>query len=418
MSWTTPRTWSACEVVTATLLNTHVRDNLNECAPAKFSTKGDSLWATAANTTARLGVGTDGGVLCASSGCNVGVRWASGQLDVNFSASLVDVNNRLRVLQAASTFGEITLGGFQTDSDWRMLWDDGSGNGLGNACSLQFWYGLTRKIVVGNAAAVIVNDDGNSFMTTGLTINQGTTDDEIIALKSSDVAHGITDLTETDTYGAFRKAVGDNGGLLVVGYSDTSAGTAPGIELLGRYVTDTTTKTTAAQGAVVIAGEIKSGTGVTNPGANANVLAIQAGANTRFIFDADGDLHADAAVSASAYDAWDDAALLRRLDVELSDPATVIDTQFKDWMKYGRADLERAKLVTFNDDGHHFVNYTRLSRAQTGAIWQQRTRIGELEQENAELRGALLALAAHVSAATGCAFALPAGSASGISRGR
>lgn len=29
MSWTTPRTWVASEVVTAAMLNTHIRDNLN-----------------------------------------------------------------------------------------------------------------------------------------------------------------------------------------------------------------------------------------------------------------------------------------------------------------------------------------------------------------------------------------------------
>lgn len=29
MAWTTPRTWVASELVTATLLNTHLRDNLN-----------------------------------------------------------------------------------------------------------------------------------------------------------------------------------------------------------------------------------------------------------------------------------------------------------------------------------------------------------------------------------------------------
>lgn len=29
MAWTTPRTWSANELVTATIMNTHIRDNLN-----------------------------------------------------------------------------------------------------------------------------------------------------------------------------------------------------------------------------------------------------------------------------------------------------------------------------------------------------------------------------------------------------
>lgn len=32
MAWTTPRTWSAGETVTATIMNTHVRDNLNALA--------------------------------------------------------------------------------------------------------------------------------------------------------------------------------------------------------------------------------------------------------------------------------------------------------------------------------------------------------------------------------------------------
>ena len=34
----------------------------------------------------------------------------------------------------------------------------------------------------------------------GITINQGGQDNEILALKSSDVAHGITGIAETDTY--------------------------------------------------------------------------------------------------------------------------------------------------------------------------------------------------------------------------
>ena len=37
MAWTTPRTWTSTEVVTASIMNTHVRDNFNETAPAKSS---------------------------------------------------------------------------------------------------------------------------------------------------------------------------------------------------------------------------------------------------------------------------------------------------------------------------------------------------------------------------------------------
>ena len=38
MAWTAPRTWVSTEVVTASQMNTHVRDNFNETAPAKAST--------------------------------------------------------------------------------------------------------------------------------------------------------------------------------------------------------------------------------------------------------------------------------------------------------------------------------------------------------------------------------------------
>ena len=48
-----------------------------------------------------------------------------------------------------------------------------------------------------------INESSNANMTTGLTVNQGVADDEIIALKSSDVTHGVTNLAETDTFSTF-----------------------------------------------------------------------------------------------------------------------------------------------------------------------------------------------------------------------
>jgi len=56
--WTSPRTWVTSELVTASLLNTHIRDNLLETAPAKLTVAGDLPYATAANTLARLAKGT------------------------------------------------------------------------------------------------------------------------------------------------------------------------------------------------------------------------------------------------------------------------------------------------------------------------------------------------------------------------
>ncbi len=61
MAWTAPRTWVTAEVVTAALMNTHVRDNLLVTAPAVLTTTGDVLYASAANAPARLAIGTVAG---------------------------------------------------------------------------------------------------------------------------------------------------------------------------------------------------------------------------------------------------------------------------------------------------------------------------------------------------------------------
>lgn len=52
MAWTSPRTWVANAVLTAAQLNTDVRDNLNETAPAKATTAGSLFAATGTNSIA------------------------------------------------------------------------------------------------------------------------------------------------------------------------------------------------------------------------------------------------------------------------------------------------------------------------------------------------------------------------------
>jgi len=56
MAWTTPRTWVTGEVVTAILLNPHLRDNLVQTAPFHVTTDGDMLVATGANALERVAV--------------------------------------------------------------------------------------------------------------------------------------------------------------------------------------------------------------------------------------------------------------------------------------------------------------------------------------------------------------------------
>jgi hypothetical protein len=205
----------------------------------------------------------------------------------------------------------------------------------------------------------------------GLCLDQGSEDDEILALKSSDVAHGMTDLAETDVYGTLQKHVGSSGALRLSGFTEGIAG----LLLVGVGTTANTTKSTAGVGAMVLQGKLKSGTGAGDLSANANILAVLNNDTARFILDADGDSHQDVGTAWTNFDAFDDAALLTDLSLAVSQAEDVaalrIREQFGEFLKYNREALERLRLVTFNDDGHHFVNMSKLAMLLTGAVRQQ-----------------------------------------------
>jgi len=73
-SWTSPRTWATSELVTAAIMNTHVRDNLNETSPALVTTAGDIVKADAANSLVRVAKGADNEYLRTITGT---VQWSA-----------------------------------------------------------------------------------------------------------------------------------------------------------------------------------------------------------------------------------------------------------------------------------------------------------------------------------------------------
>lgn len=52
MAWTAPRTWTTAEVVTASHMNTHVRDNLLETAPNQASASGELIVSAGSKSVA------------------------------------------------------------------------------------------------------------------------------------------------------------------------------------------------------------------------------------------------------------------------------------------------------------------------------------------------------------------------------
>ena len=60
MAWTAPRTWTSEELITASIMNVHIRDNLLEIEGAKPTTAGDTVHGSGLNALTRLAAGGAG----------------------------------------------------------------------------------------------------------------------------------------------------------------------------------------------------------------------------------------------------------------------------------------------------------------------------------------------------------------------
>ena len=140
----------------------------------------------------------------------------------------------------------------------------------------------------------IGDNASNSMMTTGLTIDQGANNDEILSLKNSGVAHGGTALTEADTFANISVQDSTRGGMVIKAYKETG-GTANVLVMQGLLDGNSdTTKSTSAEGLVVLSGRQLSGDTVGDVVADGNVLVVRARVSgsdrSVAIVDEDGDL--------------------------------------------------------------------------------------------------------------------------------
>ena len=257
---------------------------------------------------------------------------------------------------------------------------------------------------------VYINDTANGKMTTGLTINQGTAVNEILTFKGSgDINHGVTGITETDTYAFFRKSEGGTlGGLEIGAFSE-------GTEAFMFFAvspTDNTTKTTSARAAVTFKVYDTDGTSVQSKGSNANLMTIGDGSSMRFIFDVEGDLwldagggagtadptsaHSEAILGLNIYDAYDDAQLVRTLDHARSSHGAkgMIQEKWDDYIKYSEDTLIELGILGDTLENGGLLSMTGLQRLHNGAIWQGYQRQCEMQDRIEALETKLLALTA------------------------
>jgi hypothetical protein len=232
----------------------------------------------------------------------------------------------------------------------------------------------TTGTVINTAYIGLIYDNIDALFSSsgGITLNQGAGDAAIIMLESSDVAHGMTGFAGTAVYCALSKFSATAGGVNMLGLSEGQTA----VQAQGFATTVDTTKSTAGVAPVMLYSALKNGTSVQAVSADGNLVAIQNLGTTRFIFDAEGDGHADSAWT--TFDTFDDVALITSLEGELAG-RDALKAEFHDWMTVNRETLQAAKLVTFNEDGHHFVCFTRMQMALCGAIRQLALRLKALE---------------------------------------
>ena len=230
-----------------------------------------------------------------------------------------------------------------------------------------------------NDGAAAFNDDAPETGTGGVTLNQTSLDNNILVLKSNDIAHGVTNHLETDSYMGFLKFHATSGGGNITGISEDDVG----MFIHGFAPSPNTTQNTTGVAVVMTRANDVSGAGGANVADGANIFGCQNGGNLQFLIRGDGAVFSNE--TSSTYDTFEDAQLVRAFD--LSHGKGVIDSKFDKFVSYNHEKLAELDLVGREDDGtpNHFINVTGMQRLHNGAIWQQYEKHNQLLEAVYEL---------------------------------
>ena len=170
-----------------------------------------------------------------------------------------------------------------------------------------------------NGGKFFVSESANAKMTGGITIGQGDANDEILAFKNADVAHGMTNNpVETDTFAHFRKAHADYGGLQLASHGEGQ--TSANFRLEGACGADTS-DTTSSYAAVQLYGYLNNTGASVRDGmtATSNAVGFNNAGTTRVIIKGDGTVHASDTSWATSLDDMPDALAGRAYTTEMAD---------------------------------------------------------------------------------------------------
>ena len=225
-----------------------------------------------------------------------------------------------------------------------------------------------ESIVMGGGRFQTGGETAGNVDAGGICANHGANDGMVLNFKNSDIAHGMTGIKQTDTYGFFEKKSATLGGLKIGGLVES--GSIAGIELFTTVTSEDTDEASGAEGAIQTNSMLKSGTGNQGMQADGNAFVVRVN-TTQFIVKADGELFSNQSATVGTFDEYDDAQLVRAYD--LSHGKGVINSSFDKFVKYNKDDLKNARLIGKDKDNNptSFVNVTGFVRLHNGAIWQQ-----------------------------------------------
>jgi hypothetical protein len=241
--------------------------------------------------------------------------------------------------------------------------------------------------------ALFVNDSANANMTIGETINVGANVNEAFTIKQSAVAHGMTDIAETDS--AATMTTGASGGLTLRSYSETGMTSTITVQGFSTDVNTGRATNSTGNGIVVLSGSKKSSATVGTVGANANLVSISDNGTNRFIFDSDGDSHQDVGTAWTNYDTEEDAQICRSVAHVMTGLAVspkvkgaggLVRSKFDKWGVDHRESLIEMGLIPrltqkeIDNGDRPLMNMTQLARVHNGAIWQLHVGQEELKE--------------------------------------
>lgn len=277
---------------------------------------------------------------------------------------------------AAPTTGDDTGDGYTVGSRWVDVTNDRAYVCVDATLGAAVWKEVSFPASVTQNFSItgVLTVTGTSG---DVVVDHLTGDGNAVDLRSTgDVAHGITSLVNTATYLTIKKQHNTDGGAQFAGWS----GATRAVVFKGTGTTENSTRSISADAPLYLYGATKSGTSEGGMGADKNILVVANFGQAKFIMDTDGDSFQDVGTAWTNFDTHDDVSLLNMLAAHVTRKGDPLRGGFAKWLKQNRKELERLELVTFNPDGHHFVNMSRLTMLHTGALRQLGARMALLEK--------------------------------------